>query len=170
MGHFAISGLQFDEYVVTAYKEDEDYPELVGTWLLFDKKPAEPRVKLTAQNPAATVEIRLGPKAAVLVGAITDANTHAPIHVCAGFKAVSAPDFNTAYPIASHYRLLIPADADINLKVWWDGYRPWYYPGTDENVAGTPLRLKPGEEKIINIQLQPDKSINNAKCGINILR
>jgi len=67
-GHFVIFGLQFDEYVVTAYKEEEDYPALVGTWLQFYKTPAEPTVNLTMQIPTATVEIRLGPKAGVLIG------------------------------------------------------------------------------------------------------
>jgi hypothetical protein len=169
-GNFVIYGLQFDEYVVTAYKEDDDYPELVGTWLLFYNKPAEPKVKLTAQNPAATAEIRLGPKAGVLVGSIIDANTRAPIHACAGFKLVSAPVFDTAYPVSSHYRLLIPSDAVLTLKVWWDGYKPWFYPGTDQYVAGTQIRLKPGEETTVNIRLQPDESVRAPACGIRLLR
>lgn len=176
-GNFVIEGLQFDEYVVTAYKEDEDYPELFGAWLQFYKKPAEPTVKLTMQVPAATVVIRLGPKAGVLAGEISNASTGAPIHACAGFKLLSAPDFDTGYQVSSHYRLLIPADADITLKFWWDGYKPSYYPTGDQKVADTgafhptpSIRLKPGEEKTINIQLQPDESTPIARCGINILR
>jgi hypothetical protein len=167
-GHFVIQGLQFDEYEVTAYNEDQDYPDLYGTWLLFYKRPAK-RVKLTSQEPTATVEIRLGPKTGVLVGTITDAITGAPLNACAGFKQISAADFNYAYPVKTNYRLLIPADADLTIKVWLDGYKPWYYPGTDQKFAGTSMRLRSGEEKMLDIQLQPDESVHAAKCGIRIL-
>jgi hypothetical protein len=122
-GHFVIDGLQFDDYHVAAFDEDDDYPYLAGTWLLFDidKKPVTPRVRLSAQAPTATVEIRLGPKAGVLIGKISDAISGAPPNACAGFKDISAPDFRTAYPVTTHYRLLVPADADITLKVWVGG-------------------------------------------------
>lgn len=74
----------------------------MGTWLLF-KEPVKPTVTLTALEPAATVQIRLGPKTGVLVGTIGDAITGAPLNACAGFKNISAPDFNTAYPVTSKY-------------------------------------------------------------------
>ncbi len=61
------------------------------------------------------------------------------------------------------YRLLIPADADVSIKVWLDGYKPWYYSGTDQKFAGTSMRLKPGQEKMLDIRLQPDPSLHAEK-------
>jgi hypothetical protein len=72
-GHFIIEGLEFSEYSIIAYDEDEDYPYLDGTWLLFYKQPVRATVELTQGQPIATVEMRVGPKTGALVGDITDA-------------------------------------------------------------------------------------------------
>ena len=42
-------------------------------------------------------------------------------------------------------------------------------PGTDQTFAGTSMRLKPGEERMLDIQLQPDAIVHAAKCGIRML-
>jgi len=111
------------------------------------------------------------------VGNISDAITGAPLDACAGFSPVSQPDAHTAYPLTAKYRFLIPADAEVAVKVWLDGYKPWYYPGTDQpfrSTMGVPkntsMRLKPGEEKTLDIRLQPDPSVHAEMCGIRILR
>ena len=168
-GHFALQGLPLDEYEVKAYNEEEDYPELDGVWLSFYKRPSWPKVNLTAREPLAAVEVRLGPKTAVLLGTITDAITGAALGACAGFSPVSQPDTTTAYPVNTKYRLLIPADANVAVQVWLDGYKPWYYPGTDQKSARTSMRLKPGEERNVNVRLQPQKNAHAAMCGIRVL-
>jgi hypothetical protein len=167
-GHFLIQDVPFDQYEVTGYNEGEDYPELDGVWLFFYKRPSWPKVNLTARDPAATVEVRLGPKTSVLVGNISDAITGAPLSACAGFSPISQPNSRTAYPVTASYRLLIPSDAEVALKVWLEGYEPWYYPGTDRQSESTSMRLKPGEEKNVNIRLRPKKKAHEAFCGIRI--
>ena len=118
------------------------------------------------RGPAATVEVRLGPKTAVLVGTISDAVTDAPLHACAGFSPISQPNSSTAYPVNPSYRLLIPAEAEVAVKVWLEGYEPWYFPGTERQSASTPMRLKPGEEKKVNVRLRPKKNAHAALCGL----
>ena len=168
-GHFVIEDVPFDEYEVKAYNEWEDYPEdAEGVWLLSYKRPPWPKIKLTAQEPTATVEIRLGPKAAVLVGTISDAITGAPLDACAGFGPISQRNSRTAYPVSASYRLLIPANAELAITVWLQGYKLWFYPGTDRQSASTSMRLEPGEEKRVDVRLTPKKNAHAALCGIRL--
>jgi hypothetical protein len=168
-GHFVMHDVGFDEYEIRASNEAEDYPELDGVWLLFYKKPSWPKVNLTAQEPNATVEVQLGPKTAVLVGTISNAITGAPLSACGGFSPVSQPNSTTASPMDPTFRLLIPADAEVAIKVWLEGYKPWYYPGTDRQSASTSMRLQPGEEKKVNVRLRRKKNEHAALCGIRIM-
>ena len=31
--------------------------------------------------------------------------------------------------LTQKYRVLVPSDRDVMMKIWHEGYLPWYYPG-----------------------------------------
>lgn len=155
-GHFAIHGLWWGEYAVSGMNEDEDYPDVSGAFYSGQSHP----LRLTAQHPAATVTIRLGPKAGVLLGTVTDAATGAPLNPVVEFRWVSHPNYflRGTGLVKAKYRVLVPSDTDVTMKVWLDGYQAWYYPGTVDESASTSLRLEPGQERTLDIQLQLDNT------------
>jgi hypothetical protein len=68
------------------------------------------------------------------------------------------------------YRLLIPSNTDVIMEVWLEGYKTWHYTRTNNRSAIKSVRLKPGEEEILDIQLErlePDKA-NQGGCGMPV--
>jgi hypothetical protein len=170
-GHFVIRELILDEYEVTAYNDEQAYPDLMGTWLSFYKPAPKPRVRLTAAQPEAAVELRLGPKVGILMGTIDDATTGQGLDACAGFSSSHTQAVNTAYPVKATYRLLVPADADIAVEFWRDGYQRWHYTSVGQaSSTATRLRLRPGEEKILKVHLHQSRESHVSKCGVTTLR
>lgn len=68
--------------------------------------------------------------------------------------------------VKSNYRLLIPSDTDILMRIWLDGYKPWYYPGTTDPSVRRAVCLRPGEEKTVDILLEPDPKTVESGCGM----
>jgi hypothetical protein len=163
-GHFTIRipVAWFGRFAVTAKKEDEDYPEMNQ----FYSKGKFQTVILTLRDPTARVTIRLGPKAGVLLGAVTDALTGAALNPCVELRRASSPGnfLSGSGLIHRHYRLLIPSDAGVFVKLWLDGYEAWYYPGTAIKSAARPILLRPGEQRTLNISLRPDRQETNTGC------
>jgi hypothetical protein len=160
-GHFAIRIARswFGKFVVAAKKEDEDYPDMSNQFYSDGKFQT---VTLTPHHRHHTVIIRLGPKAGVLLGTVADAVSNAPLSPCVEFRRVSEPSnfLSASGWVKPKYKLLIPADTDILVKISLDGYKAWYYPGTVEKTKEKAVRLKPGERETIDIRLQPDNATN----------
>lgn len=78
-GHFSIRPLWLVRYAVGAKKEDKNYAD---TTMQFYSDGAFQTVTLTDDHPTATIAIRLGPKAGVLMGTVADAVTGAPLMPC----------------------------------------------------------------------------------------
>ena len=156
-GYFVIhvSRSWFGKFVVAAKKEDEDYPDMSRQ---FYSDGRFETVTLTPRHRAATVTIRLGPKAGVLLGTVADAVTGAPLSPCVEFRRASEPNnfLSASGLVKPRYRLLVPANTDILMRISPDGYKPWYYPGTVDKSAGQAVRLRPGEKKTVDILLHPD--------------
>jgi hypothetical protein len=163
-GHFTIRVpvAWFGRLAVTAKKEDEDYPEMNQ----FYSNGKFQTVTLTLRAPTARVTIRLGPKAGVLQGAVTDVVTGAALNPCVELRRGSNPGnfLRGSGLIHPHYRLLIPSDAGVFVKIWLDGYNAWYYPATAVKSAARPIRLRPGEERTLNISLRPNPHTTNTGC------
>lgn len=162
-GYFAIRRLWLGKFAVTAKKEDEDYPDMHSAFYSDGRFEA---VTLTTDRPSATVTIRLGPKAGVLVGTVTDAVTGAPLNPCVDFRRASDPNnfLSGTGQVNAKYRVLVPSDRDVMMKIWYEGHLPWYYPGANNKSEAKPLRLKPGEERILHIRLQPGNNSAEAGC------
>ena len=153
-GHFVIRRLWLGKFMVSAKKEDEGYPELTYAFQVG----MTTEVNLTESNPTAGVSLRLGPKAGIITGTVTDAATGSLVYPCAELRWKDKPNiFVEGTGLVSHkYRVLVPSDKDVMLKVWVDGYQSWFYPGVADQQSAKTIRLKPGEELRLDIKLQPD--------------
>ena len=159
-GYFAIhiSRSWFGKFTVTAKKEDEDYPNM--SWQFYSDGKFE-TISLTSKHPAETVIIRLGPKAGVLLGTVANAVSNAPLSPCIEFRRASEPNNSLSASgwVKPQYKLLIPSDSDILVKISLDGYKTWYYPGTVDHAAAKSVRLAAGEKETIDIRLEPDAEV-----------
>jgi hypothetical protein len=112
-------------------------------------------IEVTPEAPNAVVEIKLGPKAGVLIGKITDAVTGHPIEPYATIKIAWASDPTAWFggntiENSGKYRLLVPPDTELVLKAMTTArkYKPYRYEGV--------ITVGSGQEKVLDIQLQPE--------------
>jgi len=164
LGHFQIDHLWLGTFAVTAKKEDEGYPDMNSGF--YSDSEITP-ITLSLSHPSASDTILLGPKAGILIGAVTDAVTGTPLDPCVDFHRASDPNnfLSGTGLINAKYRVLVPSDRDVIMKVWHEGYLPWYYPGTSNKSEAKPLRLKSGEERTLRIRLQPGNNASDAGCN-----
>jgi hypothetical protein len=163
-GHFTITHLWLGKYAVAAAKLDEDYPDVS---MQFYSDGKFETVFLSSRHATADVKLRLGPKAGVLTGTVADAVTGAPLYPCVALVRASEPSnfLSGSGLIKPNYRLLIPPDTGVLVKMWLDGYQPWYFPGTVDKSKRTPVHLKPGEVVTLDIRLQLGKNAE-APCAM----
>lgn len=166
-GHFVVSHLRLGKYAVGAEKLDEDYANTTSQFYSDGKFET---VVLTSRHPAASARIRLGPKAGILVGTVVDAVTNAPLNACVEFRRARNPSnfLSGTGLVNAKYRVLVPSDTDVLMRVWYGGHKSWYYPGTTEKAESRPVNLKPGEEARIDIRLQPDPNAPPEGCGMPV--
>ncbi len=156
-GHFAIPHLQLGKYAVAAEKLDEDYPDM-SKQFYSDGKFAT--VLLSPGHADDDVNLRLGPKAGVLTGTVSDAVNGSPLSPCVELIRASEPNnfLSSNGLIKPNYRLLVPPNAGVLVKMWLDGYKTWYFPGTVDKSKSRAAHLNAGEIVTLNIRLQPGKN------------
>ena len=166
-GHFAIPHLWLSKYAVGAEKLDEDYPNMT---MQFYSDGKFDTVTLTSRRSAASVSIRLGPKAGILTGTVADAVSGAPLNSCAEFRRAKQPGnfLSGTGLVNAKYRMLVPSNTDVLMKVWYAGHKPWYYPGTTAKAQSRPVNLKPGDEAKLDIRLEPDSKAQPEGCGMPV--
>jgi len=147
-GRFSIKVLAGRWAVYPRQDRDGYYPDLSSAFYTTAGSVAE-QVEVSEENPEAVVNIRLGPKAAALLGHVTDLFTGATLH----------PQFELAWAsgepnkrmgirmAADPYRILIPSNTDIKMTVQCEGHKPWAYPGV--------INLRPGQDMKLDIRLEP---------------
>jgi hypothetical protein len=164
LGHFQINPLRLGRYQVTAKKEDEGYPDTSSAF--YGDGKIDPTT-LTFARPSATVTVMLGPKAGILVGTVADAVTGAPLDPCVDFHRASDPNnfLSGGGLVNAKYRVLVPSDRDVIMKIWHEGYLPWYFAGANNKSDARPLRLKSGEERSLHIRLRPGTDASDAGCN-----
>ncbi len=163
-GHFTISHLWLTKYAVNSAKAEEGYPD---NSLQFYSDGKFETVMLTPRRPVAEISVRLGPKAGIFIGTVSDAVTGAPLSPCVELRRASKPDnfLSGSGLIKPEYRLLLPSEIGVYMKIWLDGYKFWYYPGTEKKSESKPARLAPGEVQILDIRMQPGKNSAEGTCG-----
>jgi hypothetical protein len=102
----------------------------------------------------------LGPRAGVLSGTVIDKVTgkaivsrHA-LHFIV--KKASNPEDSILFGGPAKFRWLIPPAVEITLEVTAGGYKPWFYTDASNPSRPLPLRLESGEQKSLDIELEPD--------------
>src|SRR4029077_3772990 len=166
-GRFVVSQLWLGKFQVGAKKESEGYAD--QTQGFYNQKKIPPTT-LSLSHPSASVTVILGQKAGILAGTITDAATHAPLSPCVYFHRTSnANNFLSGDGLMNgQYRILVPSNRELVMKLWQQDYLPWYFPGTTKKSEATPLYLHPGEQKTLNIRLQPGNDPDDAGCNSSI--
>lgn len=153
-GRFLIDGLTLGKYGIFAMKEEAQYPNLSSS---FYSDNVFPTAVINAAAPTAEVRVQLGPKAAVLTGSITDAINGSPVDAAFQLTRVVSPSEWLGCSAPPNYRILLPSSVDVLVEVSAPGYRTWSSPA--------PLRLQPGAEMRLDIQLEPshDPSLHPSK-------
>lgn len=157
-GHFVIEELQPGAYDIFGENDAAGYPD---TSLPFysDENP----IKATVRDfDTATIVLVLGPRAGVLRGEVLDKTTgkaiesqHAPNFIVRKVSNPGAAD-SIEFIGPPKFRWLIPPETDVTLEVTAEGYKPWLYADPSDPSKLMPFRLESGEEKILNIQLEPE--------------
>ena len=145
-GSFVIDRLDFGTFDVNVGKEQDGYPQ--SDWSLYADKAAA-TVTISLERPTADVILKIGPKAATLVGTVRDAVTGKPLNSTFLIRRSEKRWISTSAPPDFHF--LIPPDTPIDVEVSAPGYKTWCY--TDE--VGSPLQLQSAVEKRFEIELTP---------------
>jgi hypothetical protein len=153
-GKFLISGLTTGhDFKVYAEKEEDGYPNTMLR--MYNPKDEAPVAVATLTAREQMVTLHIGPRAGRLKWNVTDAVTG--YYIDKPIIRLQRSDNDTSMfgtPIASD-GLLVPANTAVIVSVSAHGYREWYYPGTLYKSTAAPLWLIPGEERTLQVQLQP---------------
>lgn len=94
------------------------------------------------------------------MGTVADAVTESPLSPRVELIRASEPNnfLSSNGSLKPNYRLLIPPNTGVLVKMWLDGYKPWYFPGTVDKSKLSPADLQPGEVVTLDIRWQPGKN------------
>ena len=112
-------------------------------------------VTLTREVPTATVKLKIGPRPAMLKFEVKDKSTGKPVesyHV--RWIGVDNAMMNAFEGPASR-DLAIPPGVDVIITIHATGYRRWFY--LDPSTSQPTLRLASGEEKQLDVELEPEE-------------
>lgn len=154
-GHFLIENLEPGTYSIFGESDADAYP---NTALSF--YPNENPIKVTLGNfGTANVVLVLGPRAGVLYGTVLDKTTgkainsqHPPHFIV---RKVSDRADSIEFIRPAQFRWLIPPATEVTLEVFVESYKRWVYSETSNPLTPMPFRLESGEERILNIGLEP---------------
>ncbi len=144
---------------ICAVDEKEYYPDANATF--YDSAVPYPEVNVHEGKVVRGVIIRVGPKAGRLVARVVDARTGQPIERggVTFYEARSSQDYmGTSLRRGGRFNLLVPSTKPFRMRVWAHGYTTWYYGKEGTQAGAEPLRLSPGETRVVIIRLHPAKS------------
>ena len=144
-GRFAIRRLRWGTYGVMAQKPNAGYPPM-NTFGSFYGRGRIPEVTVSPQAPAATVVVRIGPKAAFLTATIVSARTGKPIkRARLDLRRKGRAEGFWRGAVLAHFTYPFPSEQVITLTVSAPGFEPWRWT----------VRMTPGERKVLTIRLRP---------------
>lgn len=152
-GQFRIDHVAMGTIAVEAIKPDEGYIAFAGI-------SVKRFVTLTPDQSSATVELKLGPKAGVLLPTATDKFTGKPI-----------TDFDVSWIILDsdeasslsggetisqeNRRTTVPPERYVVLTISARGYKKWIYHDPSDPSRPAFIRFEPGEQKELLVELEP---------------
>jgi hypothetical protein len=157
-GEFRIDHVAMGIFGVEAIKPDQGYIAFAGT-------SVKQVVTLTPNQSSATVVLKLGPKPGLLLLSVSDTNTGKPV-IGYLFKWELV---DPGKPYASYSggqtierpgeRALVPPGKNLRLKIWARGYKEWFYHDESDPSQAAIIRLEPGEEKELLVELEPEETM-----------
>jgi hypothetical protein len=153
-GQFSIHHLAMRAITVEAIKLDDGYVAFAGT-------SVKGEVTLTPDQPSATVVLKLGPKPALILPSVTDISTGKSVLVFQVVWTISNRDkpennYSGGQTISQlNERALVPPNKYLVLTVSASGYKRWVYSDPSDPSRPATIRLQPGEEKELLVQLEP---------------
>ncbi len=147
-GQFEIQHLRMGTFTVSAIKEEDGY----SGW----NNGRGQKAVLTLQDPTANVTIKLAARSGTLIASVRDSVTGKPVdNIRVLYMAATGEQDGSSS--ASGYmhgdvRLNLPTTSDFIVFITAPGYKPWFY---NDPVDGPSLRLASGEQKMIDVQLEP---------------
>lgn len=158
-GRFFLDGVPPGMHMVYASKEEEGYPATYMAFFVTDSASI-PKVTVTNRQVTEDVVVRLGPKAARLVGRIVDAKTHQPIEE-AEIILYREDNPNDYFSFGlnqegGRFQRLIPSTS-LRMKVSAPGYEDWYYGKDGSKELWETVQVAPNATKEITIALRPAK-------------
>ena len=152
-GRFQIGNLIVGHsYKLYAKKEDAGYPDT--KFAVYNPAHDAPLGIAQPRDRALDVRVQIGPKAAILEYDAKDAVTGSRITnpTIRVVRADGQGDFGGS---SMDNKCLVPSDADVMIEVSANGYQTWFHPGYTDKTASTPLRMAPGENRKLDVRLQP---------------
>jgi hypothetical protein len=152
-GQFRIDHVAMGTFGVEAIKPDQGYIAFAGT-------SVKQFVTLTSSQSSATVVLKLGPKAGVLLPSVKDKFTGEPV-----------TDFQVSWMILDSdeassisggeiidqgtRRTIVPPEKYLILTISARGYKKWIYHDPSDPSRPAFIRFQPGEEKELLVELEP---------------
>lgn len=158
-GKFFLDGITPGTHMIYASKEDESYP---STFLAFFVADPASIPKVTVYNKQVTegTLVRLGPKAARLVGRVVDARTGQPVEEAEiVLYREDNPDNYFSFGLnmdGGRFQRLIPP-IGFRMKVSSPGYDDWFYGQDATPVQSEVIRVEPDTTKELLISLRPSQ-------------
>jgi hypothetical protein len=148
-GRFNIEHVSTGSYSVVAAKEEDAYS-------MVEQIPGQ-KVVLTADRPFAQLTLKLGPRSGRLTGTAMDKGTGKPIgpegKLSITYVSVEGNSTGSISVLdGANLRANLPAGKEFIVFVSAPGYVPWFY---INNQSRPTLRLEPGEEKVLDVELEP---------------
>ncbi len=153
-GQFHIDHVAMGEISVEAIKPEDGYVAFAGT-------SVREVVTLSANQSSATVVLRLGPKAGVLLPSVKDKFTGKPIvDFEIRWRIFDSDEMNGDYSGGQHIgpgmkNAIVPPEKYLVLTISARGYKKWIYHDPSDPSRPAFLRLQSGEEKELPVELEP---------------
>jgi hypothetical protein len=149
-GRYGFSRVEYGRYSVSAEKPEENYPPL---YLAFYSPEKQPEVDLSEANKNVTLDLVLSIKAGVLVGTVADGENGTPIDANVDFQSTrdSRRSISGSGLTNASFRVLVPSDTPVLMKVSKPGYEDWFY---TRNGVIVPIELAPDETLNLEIRLK----------------
>ena len=155
-GRYEFKRLEYGRYSVSAEKPAENYPPL---YLAFYSPEKQPEVDVSEANKNVTLDLVLSMKAGVLVGTVADRETGTPMDANVDFRSTtdSRRGISGSGLTNARFRVLVPSDTPVLMKVSKPGYEDWFY---TRNAVIVPIQLGPDE--ILNLEIRLKTSASSA--------
>jgi hypothetical protein len=153
-GQFRIDHVEMGAISLEAIKPEDGYVAFAGTSVITE-------VTLAPNQLSATVVLKVGPKAGVLLPRVKDKFTGKPIvDFEVGWRIFDSDDANGDYSGGQHIGhgskdAIVPPEKYLVVTISARGYKKWLYHDPSDPSRPAFLRLQPGEEKELLVELEP---------------